>query len=313
WTADAPGGSRPTAAATAAARHRPALLAVLAVAALAAVAILFRTLGPPADRPRSRDAPRAAGAGAPAPATAGAAGAAAGGADRPAVSPDAAAGGADGGTAPASVLPADQTTAGAPQPAGAPAAADAGTQAIPPGTAPAGGATTEIAGRQEEERGARADGGEATGSGSPGGATGAGVARALPAAELRQLGGELAAESGKLRDLYADFLSKKEKAGRRLTANDDKLKDEIKELQRAAEGFGAPFQTGFWARARNRLGRFGRSEDPNAQITRLARALAGSGARADALMAQVKPDPAVRQLWRHIRRQCRRVAEICGV
>jgi hypothetical protein len=30
-------------------------------------------------------------------------------------------------------------------------------------------------------------------------------------------------------------------------------------------------------------------------------------------MAQVKPDPAVRQLWRHIRRQCRRVAEICGV
>jgi hypothetical protein len=201
-----------------------------------------------------------------------------------------------------------------------------GTPQASPGTAAAGGTSapqappaapspesgaessteSQKAGRQEE-RGARGGSGAAPGGAAPG------AARALPAEELRLLSGEIETESGQIRNLYADFLFRKGMAGKPLTGSDGKLKDELKELQHAAESFGAPFRTGFWARTRSRLGRLGHSEDQNAQITRLARDLVGSGSRADALMAQVKPDPAVRQLWRHLRRQWRRVAEICGV
>jgi len=43
----------------------------------------------------------------------------------------------------------------------------------------------------------------------------------------------------------------------------------------------------------------------------VARARIGSDSRVDALMAQVKPDAAVRELWQRIHRQCQRIAEIC--
>jgi hypothetical protein len=45
----------------------------------------------------------------------------------------------------------------------------------------------------------------------------------------------------------------------------------------------------------------------------VARALVATASRVDALMAQVKPDPAVRDLWRRIHQQCQRIAEICGL
>ena len=141
-------------------------------------------------------------------------------------------------------------------------------------------------------------------------ATGAGAA---PDDELRQLGSELEPESDQIRNLYADFLSQKDKGGSRLTDSDDKLKDELKDLQRAVDGFRVQFQTGFWARTRKGFGRLSHSEDQKAQAARVARALVGSAARVDALMAQVKPDPAVSDLWLRIHRQCQRIAELCGL
>ncbi|MBV8199001.1 MAG: hypothetical protein JOZ15_00100, partial [Acidobacteria bacterium] len=175
-----------------------------------------------------------------------------------------------------------------------------------------GSGTSESGPEPSGAAGSEARGGNGRGAGAPAAAAG-GAARALPIDELRRLGGEIETGSGKLRSLYADFLVRKAKGGKPLAGSDGKLADQWKELQHAAESFGAPFQTGFWARARSRLGRFGHSEDESAQITRLARDLAGSGARADALVAQVKPPAAVRQLWHRVRRQVRRVAEICGV
>jgi tRNA A-37 threonylcarbamoyl transferase component Bud32 len=172
-------------------------------------------------------------------------------------------------------------------------------------TAPAGkhatGAETESAGGKDDRAAS------ATGAGS--GSTAGGA----PDDELRQLGSELEPESDQIRNLYADFLSQKDKGGSRLTDTDDKLKDELKDLQRAVDGFRVQFQTGFWARTRKGFGRFSHSEDQKAQIARVARALVGNAARVDALMAQVNPDPAVRDLWRRIHRQCQRIAEICGL
>jgi tRNA A-37 threonylcarbamoyl transferase component Bud32 len=323
WTVDSSGGALPATGAAAAGGRRPARLAVLAVAVLAAAALLYRTFAAPAaDQPRSPPAPPAA---------------AAGGSGGTAATPSASAanqatGGSQTGPATGNGPPAAPATAaaagvGTAQAApGTAAAAGVGTPQASPGTAAAGGTSapqappaapspesaaesgteSQKAGRQEE-RGARGGSGAAPGGAAPG------AARALPAEELRLLSGEIETESGQIRNLYADFLFRKGMAGKPLTGSDGKLKDELKDLQHAAESFGAPFRTGFWARTRSRLGRLGHSEDQNAQITRLARDLVGSGSRADALMAQVKPDPAVRQLWRHLRRQWRRVAEICGV
>jgi tRNA A-37 threonylcarbamoyl transferase component Bud32 len=305
--------------ATPAGGRRPALVAILAVAALAATVFLYRMFAAPSVQPRPAAAVKAGSVrSVPVPARAqdsppsprgsanpGAPAAPPGGMDTGLAGPDRGAGEANGGP--------DQSNA--PPAAVAPDAGSGLTAAAPPlaptAGRPSSGAQPESAGRKEE-RGAKAEGGDGTAAGAPA-ESGGTVARTLPADELRQLGSELETESGQLRKLYADFLSQKEKGGKRLGGSDDKLKEELKELQHAAESFAAPFQTGFWARTRSRLGRFGHSEDQNAQITRLARALVGSGKRADALMAQVKPDPAVRQLWRRIHRQWRRIAEICGV
>jgi tRNA A-37 threonylcarbamoyl transferase component Bud32 len=187
---------------------------------------------------------------------------------------------------------------------GQPATGRAGVPAD--GTSP-----TSQAGRSATGADNQGGGGEraATSAGAGGGSAAGGT----PDDELRQLGIEIETESDQIRNLYADFLSQKEKGGSRLSDSDDKLKDELKDLQRAAEGFHAQFQTGFWARTRNRFGRLGHSEDQKAQVARVARTLVGSGSRVDALMAEVKPDPAVRELWRRIHQQCRRIAEVCGL
>jgi hypothetical protein len=192
------------------------------------------------------------------------------------------------------------------------AAGDATAATSRAGTPADGTSPTFPAGRSasgaEKQGAGGGDERAATSAGAGGGAAGS-----TPDDELRQLGIEIETESDQIRNLYADFLSQKEKGGSRLSDSDDKLKDELKDLQRAAEGFHAQFQTGFWARTRNRFGRLGHSEDQKAQVTRVARTLVGSGSRVDALMAEVKPDPAVRELWRRIHQQCRRIAEICGV
>ena len=178
----------------------------------------------------------------------------------------------------------------------------AGTQADVASSASSSPAGRQAAGAETDSPGGKDD--RAASAAGAGGA---------PDDELRQLGGELEPESDQIRNLYADFLSQKDKGGSRLTDSDDKLKDELKDLQRAVDGFRVQFQTGFWARTRKGFGRLSHSEDPKAQVARVARALVDGAARVDALMAQVKPDPAVRDLWRRIHRQCQRIAELCGL
>jgi tRNA A-37 threonylcarbamoyl transferase component Bud32 len=240
-----------------------------------------------------------------------------GGADAgPAVSPAAAASAGGEGAAAKPSPPAMPRTGGkrtGPDAGDAPPArrrtsapAGAASNASAPAGAAEAGADTENAGGKDE-RAARAEGagGQAAGGGSS--------ASGTPDDELRQIGAELEAETDQIRNLYADFLSQKEKGGSPLTATDDKLKDELKDLQRAAEGFHVQFLTGFWARTRSRFGRLGHSEDQKAQVSRVARALLASDSRVNELMAQVKPDPAVRDLWRQIHRQCKRVSAISGL
>ncbi|HEV3077148.1 MAG TPA: hypothetical protein VHB47_22190, partial [Thermoanaerobaculia bacterium] len=187
--------------------------------------------------------------------------------------------------------------------------ADAASSTGPAGRQAAGAETDSAGGKDDRAASATAAGGRTADSGS--------AASGAPDDELRQLGSELEPESDQIRNVYADFLSQKEKGGSRLTDSDDKLKDELKDelkdLQRAVDGFHAQFQTGFWARTRKGFGRLSHSEDQKAQIARVARVLAGSDSRVDALMAQVKPDPAVRDLWRRIHQQCQRIAELCGL
>jgi eukaryotic-like serine/threonine-protein kinase len=184
-------------------------------------------------------------------------------------------------------------------------AADASSSTGPAGRQASGAATESAGGKDDRAASATGTSGRIAGSGS--------AASGVPDDELRRLGGELEPESDQIRNLYADFLSQKEKGGSRLTDADDKLKDELKDLQRAVDGFRVQFQTGFWARTRKGFGRLSHSEDQRAQVARVARALAGSASRVDALMAQVKPDPAVRELWRRIHEQCQRIAELCGL
>jgi serine/threonine-protein kinase len=183
--------------------------------------------------------------------------------------------------------------------------ADAASATAPAGKHATGAETNSARGKDDRAASATGAGARTAGSGS--------TAGGAPDDELRQLGSELEPESDEIRNLYADFLSQKDKGGSRLTASDDKLKDELKDLQRAVDGFRVQFQTGFWARTRKGFGRLSHSEDQKAQVARVARALVGSAARVDTLMAQVKPDPAVRDLWRRIHRQCQRIAEICGL
>ena len=318
-------------------RRRAALLVAGVCAALVAAAVLYRALAPPPVRP---PAPNAV------PAGKGAAGTAAGpvttgnaalprgvpgGAGGPGgiggiggnggaggTSASGAATGADGasaGGAGTSALGAEPRTRGKKARLGAgdtPSStrradtpADAASATAPAGKNATGAETNSAGGKDDRAASATGAGGRTAGSGS--------TAGGAPDDELRQLGSELEPESDEIRNLYADFLSQKDKGGSRLTDSDDKLKDELKDLQRAVDGFRVQFHTGFWARTRKGFGRLSHSEDQKAQVARVARALVASAARVDALMAQVKPDPAVRDLWRRIHQQCQRIAEICGL
>src|ERR1700674_4002878 len=240
-----------------------------------------------------------------------------GAAARPAASPTATASAGGEGAAAKPLPPAQQRTgkrtrlaAGDAGPAKRrtstrPEAGSTAASAAPANPAEIGAETASAGGRDERAASAAGAGGQAASGGS--------AATGTPDDELRQLGAELEAASDQIRNLYADFLSQKDKGGSRLTDSDDKLKDELKDLQRAAEGFHAQFLPGFWARTRSRFGRLGHSEDQKAQVTRVARTLIASDSRVNALMAQVKPDPAVRDLWRHIHQQCQRIAAVAGL
>ncbi len=134
----------------------------------------------------------------------------------------------------------------------------------------------------------------------------------LPAGELRRLAVELQRESAYLRNIYTTTLAQRERAGSHPSGDEERLGAELKEFQTAAEQFSQPFETGFFARTRARLGRLTRGEDERSHVVRLARALTGSGARIDDLLREATPEEAVRRLWSQIRRQTMRVAEICG-
>jgi eukaryotic-like serine/threonine-protein kinase len=322
-------------------RRLPGLFVAATVAALLIAAVLYRVLAAPPVRPRAPDAvaagKRAAGSAA-GPVTTGntalprgvpggtggpggiggIAAKGAGATSTGATSASATGTGADGASAGAtgtSARGAEPRTRGKRARLGADDAPSSTRRAGTPAeaassTGPAGrqatGAETESAGGKDDRTAsATGAGGRTAGSGS--------TASGAPDDELRQLGSELEPESDQIRNLYADFLSQREKGGSRLTDSDDKLKDELKDLQRAVDGFHAQFQTGFWSRTRSRFGRLSHSEDQKAQVARVARALAGSASRVDALMEQVKPDQAVRDLWRRIHQQCQRIAEICGL
>ncbi|HEY6323090.1 MAG TPA: hypothetical protein VJA16_16195, partial [Thermoanaerobaculia bacterium] len=334
-------------------RRRAALFVAGVFAALVAAAVLYRVLAAPPVRPRAPDAvadgKRAAGSAA-GPATTGTAaggtrpgaggtrqgaggigmsagatatgagatatGAGAAGAGRTSASgtgtgaDGASAGGADtsaGGAEPRTRGKRARLGAGdAPSSTRRPGTpADAASSTAPAGRQANGAETDSAGGKDDRAASATGAGGRTAGSGS--------AASGDPDDELRQLGSELEPESDQIRNLYADFLSQKDKGGSRLTDSDDKLKDELKDLQRAVDGFHAQFQAGFWARTRKGFGRLSHSEDEKAQVTRVARALVGSASRVNALMAQVKPDSAVRDLWRRIHQQTQRIAEICGL
>jgi serine/threonine protein kinase len=134
-----------------------------------------------------------------------------------------------------------------------------------------------------------------------------------PGAELRQLAAAMDRESDQLRNLFSDFLSRKEKEGGRVTRTDDLLSSGLKDFQNDAERFHSQFGTGFFSRSRIRVGRLSHGETEQAQINRLARAVISSGKRADGLMAEVRPDADVSNLWHRLRQQWKRVAELCGI
>src|SRR5579864_746585 len=333
-------------------RRRSALLVAGALAALVAAAVLYRSLAAPPLRPRAPNAGTAAerpagsaggpvttgnaalprgvpgGAGGPGgiggiggsrgAGTKGTGGTGAGGTGQRGTSASGAATGTGGTSTGGAATGADGTSARGAEPRARGKRARLGGGDAPSSTRRAGApddapSSTAPAGRQasgeETDSAGGKDGRAASATGAGGGSTAGGA----PDDELRQLGSELEPESDQIRNLYADFLSQKDKDGSRLTDSDDKLKDELKDLQRAVDGFRVQFQTGLWARTRKGFGRLSHSEDQKAQVARVARALVGSAERVEALMAQVKPDPAVRDLWRRIHRQCLRIAEICGL
>jgi tRNA A-37 threonylcarbamoyl transferase component Bud32 len=207
--------------------------------------------------------------------------------------------------------------------AAAVAATTAGTAAASPNRGPAGSAEeapAQPAGRREaagsageEAPAAAAPDRSGAGGGSEAGSGAEATGGGLPTEELGRIGAELDKESGDLRNLYADHLSRKEKGGSELTKTDDRLKDELKDFQNTAERFHSQFQPGFFARTRIRVGRISHGEDEHRQISRLAREMIDSGTRIDPLMAEARPDASVTQLWHRMRRQWQRVAELCGL
>jgi serine/threonine-protein kinase len=125
-----------------------------------------------------------------------------------------------------------------------------------------------------------------------------------PVEEIHRLAGEIESKSAALVDLYGDFLSKKEDSGAELTDDDQKLKDDLDELQEAAEKFNGQFDVGFFGRLR------GRRADDRRRIGQNFRNLARLGGEVDRLMAEVRPSPEARQSWTEIRRRWQRITEV---
>jgi hypothetical protein len=80
-----------------------------------------------------------------------------------------------------------------------------------------------------------------------------------------------------------------------------------------ADHFRDQFATGFFARTRSRLGRFGHGEDERAQIKRLAHDLMDTATRVEPLVAEAHPEPGVQVLWHHLDRLCKQVAALSGL
>ena len=311
--------------------HRLLLIVATTVAVLLIGAVLYRMLAAPPARPLApaadaagqRSAGSAAGpvttGNSALPRAAAATGAGATGMGSPSTGGPSTSGPSTGGPSAAGSAAGAGTSPRGAEPRARGKQAHAGAGDAPSSTRRAGepadaASSTGAAGRQAAGTETDGAGGkdDRTAGGAPATGTGA-AASGTPDDELRQIGEELEPESDQIRNLYADFLSAKEKGGSRLADVDDKLKDELKDLQRAVDGFHAQFQTGLWARTRSGFGRLSHSEDRKGQVARVARNLLGSDARVDALMAQVKPDATVHDLWRRIHRQCQRIAEICGI
>jgi len=125
-----------------------------------------------------------------------------------------------------------------------------------------------------------------------------------PVDEIHRLAGEIETKNAELVDQYGDFLSKKEDSGAELTDDDQKLKDNLDEVQEAAEKFNSQFDIGFFGRLR------GRRADDRRRIGQNFRELARLAGEVDRLMASVRPGPEVRQSWGEIRHRWQRIAEI---
>ncbi len=191
---------------------------------------------------------------------------------------------------------------------------------------PEGGATPKAASRSNRRRKSSASpppiaqaapAGNGQALTRPDAQTGAGVGAdsdvlERSADELKQLVTMVETESGDLRRLYADGLAKKEAGGAKLTPEDDRLKDALRDLQGAAERFNLLFQSSFSARFRNRLSRLAHPGDDHAQLQRRCKALTDKGESADQLMIRLGPAPPVYQLWKRMSRQLRRAAALCG-
>ena len=125
-----------------------------------------------------------------------------------------------------------------------------------------------------------------------------------PLEEIRALAGEIEAKSALLVDAYGDFEGRKEDSGTELTAEDEKLKDDLDGLLESAEAFNKQFQVGFIGRIR------GRRPEDRKRIGDRYRDLARRAAEVDGLMAQVHADAELRQAWQEVRSRWKRVAGI---
>jgi serine/threonine-protein kinase len=125
-----------------------------------------------------------------------------------------------------------------------------------------------------------------------------------PVEEIHRLAGEIETQSAELVERYGEFLSHKEDSGAELTDNDQKLKDDLDDLQEAAEKFNGQFQVGFFGRLR------GRRADDRRRIGQNFRELGRLAGEVDQLMGAVRPSSEVRQNWQEVRHRWRRVADI---
>jgi len=124
--------------------------------------------------------------------------------------------------------------------------------------------------------------------------------------ELHTLAAELDTMSGDLVDRYKEFLSKKEDSGAKLSASDEKLKDDLEAFQDAAVTFDKQFQVGRWGRM------FGHKADDRRQTRENVGRLAALGPQVELLMNEVRPGPEVRQAWNEVRRRWKRVGAVAA-